>query len=108
MKSILAKAQHPHISKFNKLCLKCTPDGYNEHFPLQCSGLTCNVHNEEQGIILVCKCCQKNFNAYSYLFHNTSKNPCPKFVLLGKSKKTKMKLSKIFGQRYAISSILKI
>eukprot|EP00833_Pecoramyces_ruminatium_P014261 jgi/Orpsp1_1/1188293/evm.model.d7180000063671.1 len=106
MKSIISKAQHPHVNKFDKICLKCTPDGYNEDFSLQCNGLFCKIHHNEE-IVFVCKFCKKQFNSYSYLFHNTSKNVCPKYQFLTKSKKSKIKKSKLFGQRFSINSILK-
>jgi len=104
IKSILSKAQHPHIYNFNKVCLICTPNGYNENFPLQCNGLTCAIHPDED-IVLYCKICEKKFNSYSYLFHNTSKNPCPKTVFVTKSKKTKAKKN-TSSLSYSIKTIL--
>jgi len=106
MKSILSKTNQPHIYKFNAICNKCTPDGYDEHFSIQFKNFKCIRHPDEN-IILSCRCCKKNFNSQSYIFHNTEKNPCQKYILLTKSKKSKIKMSKLFGQRYSISSILK-
>ncbi|ORX58509.1 hypothetical protein BCR36DRAFT_113346 [Piromyces finnis] len=107
MKSVLTKAEQPHITKFDKVCFKCTPNGYDENFPLQYNGLTCKIHKEEQGIKLICKFCKKEFNIHSYIFHNTSKKPCEEYEDLKKHKKTQKTLSSIFNQKYAVDSILK-
>jgi len=107
MKSVLAKAEQQHITKFDKVCFKCTPNGYDENFPLQYHGLTCKIHQEDQGIKLICKFCKKEFNAHSYILHNTSKKPCEEYEDLKKHKKTQKTLNSIFNQKYAIDSILK-
>lgn len=107
MKSIITKALHPHINRFNRICLKCTPEGYNETFPLQYCGMMCKIHKDVE-ILLQCKGCQKYFNSCSYIFHSTSKNPCKKRF---KNKSKKIKINKISGhfheQKFSVFNILK-